>query len=72
MANRKERRFIQKERMKKAGIGNLCKPDQYDNVNECYRSKFAMFWRSFPKMDISILHRHRPRHTKRNLKGVMA
>ena len=69
--DRKERRFIQKERMRAAGISNLCKP-RYDGVNECYHSPFAMYWRSFPKMDISIVHKSKPRRTKRNLKAVTA
>lgn len=67
--NRKEIRFIQKEQMRRAGIGNLCKPNVWDGVNECYRSKFAMYWRTFPKMDISVLKRNEPMYTKRNLKG---
>lgn len=52
MANRKERRFIQKERMKGDGVKRICDPSHYDSVNECHRSFFAMHWRNYPNLDI--------------------
>ena len=69
MANRKERRFIQKERMKNAGCKRINDPSHYDGVNEQYRSFFAMHWRYFPKLDIvPIIKKHEIKHTKRNLR----
>lgn len=68
MSQRSSVRFIQKERMKQAGLTKICKPDTYDGVNECYRSKFAMHWRTFPNMtDIPFIRKNKPKYTKRNL-----
>ena len=68
MADRKERRFIQKERMRKAGLTQICSKKNYDSVNETYRSFFAMHWRNYPNLDIvPILKKKESPHTKRNL-----
>ena len=68
MANRKERRFIIRELMRKAGIEKVNDPKHYDSVNRMHRSFFAMHWRHWPNLKVvDILPRHEPLHTKRNL-----
>ncbi len=68
MANRKEIRFMQKERMKHDGMRKVCDPKNYDSVNESYRSFFAMHWRNYPNLDIvPIVKKRRTKHTPRNL-----
>ena len=71
MANRKEKRFIQKELMKKdrqLELKKICSPRYYDGINECYRSFFAMHWRNYPNLDIvPMIKKRQVKHTKRNL-----
>lgn len=60
---RKEVRFMQKERMRKAGHTRICDPHNWDGVNERYRSFFAMHWRAFPNLrDVTILPKKKGAH----------